>query len=462
MFYFILPPKDKHELVADMKTALEHICRLRDLKTSGSAVDEIAEKQESLQESVYKIFIKWKEEWRFVLTFVPELMSTALATLEVIPADVPADDVLFAMVLDFLRNLTLCISPKRMTRYWPTEVSWLSKLVRWLELSLAATSDGSLNWSTLYVLVLWLSSAVRTPFDLSRFDVNNIKDEHSLEHRIDDIIKNTAQNYALLPVVHLLAGSFYSRPDIIRSSSRLERFIGSLVNQLKDATSSVNDKVCCLRALASLLKTVDRSTMSEHVDQIVEPVMTLVDSPHELLAKLAIKILGRSALTRIRPRLLKWRYNCGKRIIDSTAKPSDGLKEPLLKEIKSSSEDALLHDLDEKDDDEDFDFDELPPYFETLVHLLLNSLNHQSSVVRFSVAKYLASICSRLPYQFSADILGHVVEHLASPTMDDLAWHGACLALAEFVRRGYVRIDFMVRVVEVVEKALFYEHVKGK
>ena len=59
-------------------------------------------------------------------------------------------------------------------------------------------------------------------------------------------------------------------------------------------------------------------------------------------------------------------------------------------------------------------------------------------------------------------ILAHITDDLCSPTQDDLAWHGACLALAEFTRRGYVRIGFMGKVVEVVEKALFYEHIKGK
>ena len=115
------------------------------------------------------------------------------------------------------------------------------------------------------------------------------------------------------------------------------------------------------------------------------------------------------------------------------------------------------HDVDE----EDFDFDELPPNFECLTQIFLQHINDPSSVVRFSVAKYLASIFARLPHQFSAEILNYVTENLCSISQDDLAWHGACLTLAEFVRRGYVRMDFMPKVVQVVEKAFFYEHIKG-
>src|SRR5699024_1864760 len=130
-------------------------------------------------------------------------------------------------------------------------------------------------------------------------------------------------NFALLPVVHLLAGAIYSRPDIVCTSSRLERFIGMLLEEVRHENSSVNDKVCCLRSLASLLKTVDRPVLQPHVDQIVDTVMPLVDSSHELRTKLSIKILGRCALTRIRPRLLKGRYNCGKRIIVDSTPPTE-------------------------------------------------------------------------------------------------------------------------------------------
>src|SRR5699024_5793082 len=115
----------------------------------------IKRKQESLQESAYKIFVKWKEEWRFVLVFVPEFMSTALAALEATNEDLSTmevddgDDltIIFDMVLDFLRNLALCISPKRMTRYWPTEVTWLVKLVGWLESKLESQHNetGTMN-----------------------------------------------------------------------------------------------------------------------------------------------------------------------------------------------------------------------------------------------------------------------------------------------------------------------------
>ena len=119
-----------------MKVCQDHINRLRDLRLSTSATDEIKRQQEALQESVYKIFVKWKEEWRFVLVFVPDFMTSALATLDATAEELDKDDVIFDMVLDFLRNLTVCISPKRMARYWPTEVTWLVKLVGWLEMKL--------------------------------------------------------------------------------------------------------------------------------------------------------------------------------------------------------------------------------------------------------------------------------------------------------------------------------------
>ncbi|KAI2806637.1 hypothetical protein BLOT_008594 [Blomia tropicalis] len=461
--YTVNISEDKKYLVADLKQCRQHLDRLllvRSLKSSSSEIAKLTLERESLNENMNKILIKWKEEWKIILSFIPDFMTKILEILESNSNGIiNVEDVIFGMTMEFIRCVTLCISPKRIGRYWPTDVKWLPRIVEWLEQCLSL--DKCSNWSNLYVLALWLSSAVRTPFDLNRFDHEIVKSNdgtqnHTMQHRIDYAIRSIVTDHSLLPVVHLLAGGFYSRPDIIRTSSRLEQFVGLLLQKLQNQ-STVYEQVCCLRIFATLMKVVDRETIHSLVEQIMEPMFDLVKSEHELIAKLSIKILGRSALTRIRPRLFKWRYSCGTRII-STPKSSE-LKEIGRSSLYSSNE----FNIDQADDneEEEFDIEDLPTNFETVIQIFLHHLNHQSSIVRFSIAKYLASICSRLPYNFSEEILTYIIEDLCSEAQDDTAWHGACLALAEFVRRGYVRIDRMKQIVDVVQRALFYEHIKG-
>lgn len=245
-------------------------------------------------------------------------------------------------------------------------------------------------------------------------------------------------NFSLYTVVHTLAAAFYCRPDTV---ANIGHFIPLLTVDL--ASKPVNECVCCLRCLATLVKSIDRNVIDSYVDQIVAVIMPMVESKHELIAKLAVKTLGRCALAKVKPRMFNWRYNCGKRVTDFGDSP---------KEIKYDPSHPI---------DDEAGFVELPDYFEQLIQLLLEKNNHSSTIVRYSVAKYLASICSRLPDSFSEEILNFVLQSCVA-TQDDLAWHGACLTLAEFVRRGFVHTTMMARVVEVASEALFYEHIKGQ
>lgn len=247
-------------------------------------------------------------------------------------------------------------------------------------------------------------------------------------------------------MVHILAAKFYSRPDNV---SNIETFVHFITKDL--SLIPVNDCVSHLRILSTLIKTVDRNVICDFVDEIVQIIIPMVASKHELITKLSIKILGRCALTKMKPKLFKLRYKCGKRITTSTEMDNSFV----FKELKGDQVDEYLNDGDNDDDDLN-----LPEYFEQLIQLLLEYLNHNSTSVRYSVSKYLASICNRLPKMFSTEILQHLLA-LCVPTQNDLAWHGACLTFAELVRRGLVHVDLLPKVVDVTSKALFYEYIKG-
>jgi hypothetical protein len=72
--------------------------------------------------------------------------------------------------------------------------------------------------------------------------------------------------------------------------------------------------------------------------------------------------------------------------------------------------------------------------------------HRQDTTIRWSAAKYIARIASRVPDEFCDQLLDAVLDlytlHYVegedmSPTMEP-SWHGATLACAEFARQGLV------------------------
>ncbi|KAH9423999.1 hypothetical protein DERP_008847 [Dermatophagoides pteronyssinus] len=394
-------------------------------------------KHEAHEEKIQKILYNAQEEWRSILPIVPCLMDRYLQTLQLSKPK----ETIFDMTMDILRSLSVCINPKRLSRYWPTDVKWLHPVIEWTEQYLNDRYEPSLHFSSANVLILWLASAIKTPFDLSRFDRSQSEEEKTI-FRVERIILQNVKNHSLFPVLHLLAGSFYARRDC---HNCLKDFITNLLLILR-STDLIYSKLCTLRILATLLKSVDRSQMLLYVDQIVATIVESIDHDHEQFVKLSIKICGRSILVHLKPSSeLKWRYKCGTRVIQES--PNNAMKSSIEGE-------NIVEEMDEFDQD-------LPDYFENLIQLMLKNLVYKSIAVRFSSAKYLSTISSRLRAEFSEQIVQHILENCQSNS-EDHYWHGSCLALAEFVRRGLVSIDSMLpEIIRVVDDALFYEQIKG-
>ncbi len=90
------------------------------------------------------------------------------------------------------------------------------------------------------------------------------------------------------------------------------------------------------------------------------------------------------------------------------------------------------------------------PYGLPLLHILnLISLELKDTIVRYSAAKWVARIAERLPSDFMDQVLENILSlfsihavdedgDLDIPTAAEATWHGACLACAEFARRGLV------------------------
>eukprot|EP00899_Mesostigma_viride_P006535 jgi/Mesvir1/15883/Mv02791-RA.1 len=198
-----------------------------------------------------------------------------------------------------------------------------------------------------------------------------------------------------------------------------------------------------------------------------------------LTRKLCVKLVQRIALTFLEPRVVAWRYERGSRTLvqnlAATATPvAAGLPTASTAEAAGMARD--LRDggqgpaklagagggcmgLDSGAPEEEEDFD-VPEEIEDAVGKLLASLRDQDTVVRWSAAKGLGRMTSRLPLVLGDEVLSALVDIL-SPSEGDSAWHGGCLALAELARRGLLLPSRLDTVVPVVVKALHYDVRRG-
>lgn len=72
----------------------------------------------------------------------------------------------------------------------------------------------------------------------------------------------------------------------------------------------------------------------------------------------------------------------------------------------------------------------MPSEIEEIIEELLQAMRSPSSDIRWSAAKGIGRITSRLPKEFGDEVVGSVIEIL-SPLEPHEAWHGACLSIAE-------------------------------
>ncbi|KAL8555887.1 hypothetical protein ACS0TY_003631 [Phlomoides rotata] len=80
--------------------------------------------------------------------------------------------------------------------------------------------------------------------------------------------------------------------------------------------------------------------------------------------------------------------------------------------------------------EEDMD---VPDIIEDIIELMLLGLRDTDTVVRWSSAKGIGRVTSRLTYSLSDEVLSSILE-LFSPGEGDGSWHGGCLTLGELAR----------------------------
>lgn len=102
----------------------------------------------------------------------------------------------------------------------------------------------------------------------------------------------------------------------------------------------------------------------------------------------------------------------------------------------------------------------VPSEIEEIVDELLQGLRSASSDIRWSAAKGLGRVTSRLPKEFGDEVVGSVIEIL-NPLEENEAWHGSCLAIAELAKRGLLLPSRLETMVPLLLEAMVYDEMKG-
>jgi hypothetical protein len=167
-----------------------------------------------------------------------------------------------------------------------------------------------------------------------------------------------------------------------------------------------------------------------------------------LLRKYLIKLTQRIGLVCLPHRSPSWRY------VAQTASLSENMSTSSSQRLAPDHTVTAILQPESLDDQEDEDMD-VPEILEEIIEMLLSGLRDTDTVVRWSAAKGIGRVTSRLTSVLSDEVLSSVLE-LFSPGEGDGSWHGGCLALAELARRGLLLPRSFPLVVPVIVKVVLY------
>ena len=95
---------------------------------------------------------------------------------------------------------------------------------------------------------------------------------------------------------------------------------------------------------------------------------------------------------------------------------------------------------------------------EIVLDAILKALRDCDTAIRWSAAKGVGRVASRLPKNLAEDVVRSILMFNFDDLSGHAAWHGGCLAIAELARRGYLAVDVLPEVVVILKKVLLLSH----
>ncbi|XP_075094332.1 tubulin-folding cofactor D isoform X4 [Nicotiana tabacum] len=371
--------------------------------------------------SVHKIrsiMDKYQEQGQLLEPYLESMVSPLMSIVrsKAVELGAASEEILEVMkpICIIIYSLVTVCGYKAVVKFFPHQVSDLELAVSLLEkchntqavTSLRQESTGEMEAKC--VMLLWLYILVLIPFDISSVDTS--------------VADN---NYT---------GSDEPPPLVLR-----------ILEFSKDFLSSAGP----MRTIAGLLlsRLLTRPDMTK-------AFTSFVDWTHEVMTCLSNDVVNHFRLlgaVEALSAIFKGRTSTlGGNIT------ANGIKKDQFNDAGNNDPSYFYQDPNCQEE-EDID---VPDLVEEIIELLLSGLRDTDTVVRWSAAKGIGRVTSRLTYLLSDEVLSSVLE-LFSPSEGDGSWHGGCLALAELARRGLLLPVSFHKVVPVVIKALHYDIRRG-
>ena len=347
-------------------------------------------------------------------------------------------------VFEVVYSLSKVRGYKAVTKYMPHEAADFEYC---LDLLVAQNLSDSTQWSASYVLQLWMSILVLVPFDMKSIDTDNKLTGIIIKYCMDALL--TTGN--LRNGAALMLARYITRPDLVKGNYLSEVFNEKLkiayIGYSSDALTG-NNAVGILLGMVEILKTGERKELilmaKELTKLITEGKEHKVVMSNTFIRKLKVKLAERIGLVLLKPRVAAWRYQRGYRsLLDNLEKkPVPVASSEKIEETEEGIETDYIGEI------------------QSVLGYLLNMIKDNITAVRWSAAKGIGRITGRLTHELADQVVGDLLNILA-PHEPESSWHGACLALAELCRRGFLLPARLESLIPVLEKALIYDVQKG-
>lgn len=284
------------------------------------------------------------------------------------------------------------------------------------------------TWHFHYIVLLWLSQALNTPFPL-----NSLDDSLDVKKTIYTIAIKYLENSGIDKEASCLVLSrLFSRDD------GLDLLLGFLHHcESSWFKRSIFYKIGCLFSLSSFLKICPRNDCLQTVDVAFQFLNVaredLVGQENSALRKLLCKCYTRLGIVLLPVNSSpNWKYSI-------------------------SNPDSFFQLPDDSNE-------EVHIYLEVIVDFLLSSVSDIDSFVRWSAAKGLAKIISRLPWNLAEQVIDAIIELMTENMFlnpientvnisitSPLVWHGAILFFAKLAGAGLIKYSKCLHILPLIE-----------
>ncbi|KAG8363393.1 hypothetical protein BUALT_Bualt19G0017700 [Buddleja alternifolia] len=455
---------------------------LQEWKLVKSLLDDIVSARRiSDLSSVHKIrsiMDKYQQEGQLIEPYLESIVPPLMAIVRSRTMELGAfsDEILEVIkpICIIIYTLVTVCGYKSVIKFFPHQVSDLELAVSLLEkchnmnaaTSLRQESTGEME--TQCIILLWLSILVLIPFDISSVDtsISNSNydgtDEPSpLVVRMLDFCKDYLSNAGpMRTIAGLLLSKLLTRRDMSKAFTSFIDWAHKVLSSEEDNVIDHFRLLGAVEALAAIFKTGSTSVLLSVVPVLWSDTSVLLKSRNAarspLLRKYLVKLTQRIGLTCLPHRSATWHYvgrknTLGENISSHATNDSDQLNNSVNMDSSNACQDTSYPE------EEDMD---VPDIIADIIEELLSGLRDTDTVVRWSAAKGIGRVTSRLTYSLSDQVLSSVLE-LFSRGEGDGSWHGGCLALAELARRGLLLPIRFHKVVPVVIDALQYDIRRG-